>query len=143
MTDTRLGARLPRRDLLTRMPNHHLRNSPQLTVVFFTQTSDCEAAMQPEARCLLLVLFVCIVNLSNIVGGLFKNFRRTQKRMQRYCLFQNPANISRENFIFLLIFNLCKHYDCSIIHIFTKMVYYWQNMSDDIQDLSFAVVSTR
>ena len=24
--------------------------------------------MQPEARCLLLVLFVCIVNLSNIVG---------------------------------------------------------------------------
>ena len=68
MTDTRLGARLPRRDLLTRMPNHHLRNSPQLTVVFFTQTSDCAAAMQPEARCLLLVLFVCIVNLSNIVG---------------------------------------------------------------------------
>ena len=26
--------------------------------------------MQPEARCLLLVLFVCIVNLSNIVGVL-------------------------------------------------------------------------
>ena len=24
--------------------------------------------MRPEARCLLLVLFVCIVNLSNIVG---------------------------------------------------------------------------
>ena len=61
MTDTRLGARLPRRDLLTRMPNHHLRNSPQLTVVFFTQTSDCAAAMQPEARCLLLVLFVCLL----------------------------------------------------------------------------------